>query len=1715
MILRLVLRVPALSTLLCLAGVFWLEATAASRWVRLRNETIDTQAGAPVTGTAAGTGTAAATVTGVVTGLYVVQFRDRVQPAWREAMAARRVDLLSYVPDDAFVARLEGVSVEELRALPFVQWVGAYRPEHKIYRGLLAPGVAAGEVAVTVLVAPRAPAVEAWAVRRRMRSVEQESRLGLGTVLRGRVAAGGVTALAESSAVLWIEPAPRMRLRDQVASEIVAGEGVGQSTLMQEAGLTGLGVTVAVADSGLHTGTAAGMHPDLLGRVLAFFYYGLNLTDASDEHSHGTHVAGIIAGNGSTGEVDETGALYGLGVAPEAWIIAQRIFDGVGNYEPPPSFEVLTHDAVRAGADIGSNSWGDDTQGRYDVSAAEFDELVRDADAGVAGDQPYILEFSAGNAGPGAGTIGTPAVGKNVIASGAAQNNRFDFFIYEEGQEAMADFSSRGPAEDGRIKPDVVAPGTWIASLRSGYADDNNAWAEISQNYIYQGGTSQSGPHVSGAAAVFVQHYRESHGGVRPSPALVKAALIHSAVDMDDTFGTVAAPNNDEGWGRVDLPELLLSGRPLEMVDQAVRLTVGQVHERQLVLASGEEPLKVTLAYTDVPGFPAVLPALVNDLDLEVIGPDGRVYRGNQFDVAGESVPDVLGVDALNNVEGVLVWEPLPGEYRVRVVARNVAQDAVRATPAVDQDFALVLSGAIPAAGAGTLFLDRPAYRAPGQVRLRLIDADVTGVATQSVTVASTTEPAGLPVVLRATGTPGSFTGAVATALGPAGADGVLQLAQGDVITARYYDVSFALWREATAVVDLVPPVMTGVTVTNRFGETVVAFATDEPAFGVVRYGTNATLNRVSSNAVAAVWHEVAFTNLVVGRTYQFRVEATDLAGNLATLGSGSTNFTFVAPPTATVLLVNNYIDQTEAEFIPLSAYTDALGQLGVTYDVWNATTAGATLPALASLRPYRVVIWRVNDASIAGSTESIPLAQQSALTQYLAGGGSFFMASMEILSRLGPVAFRTNVLRVQQFSTNPDPFNPCFTCDEDVGVSEVEGEAQDPISSGMLATLDYTRYPDFFGLLGPDLSDTFIPATNAAPILFSAASGKACGIRYPRTGQDSTGRVVFCSFPLDALPETGEGPNTRAGFLRNVLQFLVPGLDGFGTIALSQADYGLPDLVVVEVADGDLVEGPLPVVQFRSDSVPAPVAVTLQETAQPGLFRGYARLAPLTSAPGPGVLRAAHGNRIYADYLDASGAKTVTAEALVDAVAPVITGLGVDPSYDAAVFVWDTDEPTDALVQYGESELLGRTAYVPDLDFQHEVVLAGLEPDRTYYYQVVSRDSAGNARVDDNGGQLYTFRTLKPLVPPYVELFEGGLGNWQVFNGEDTTSEWTLGVPANGIEDEAWSPVNCWGSSRLGAMSDLIDTFLISPAIDLTGGNSARLRFRHQWDFTEQTPFDLLEFGQVLIFTNSLTEPVVLSFYEEFSLGWEEADLDLTPYAGRVITLVWHHQLLAFEAAPRPGWLLDDVEVTLSSIAPATVRITNNLAQARWTLTGPVSRSGQGLDTVITNAGPGSYTVTWSAVPHYTAPAPQTLSVAAGGSLVLGGLYTFADANANGMADTWEQQFWGALDPGRGPGFDSDLDGASDYAEFMAGTDPTSEASFLGLGSEPAVDNGSLRLQWASVPGRAYQVQASADLAQWVARTAWLTATGAVTSVSVPLPGPGQPHLFRIEVRP
>jgi len=1722
-------------------------AVAQNKEIRLRNGIITTSPATKIIPHAQ-----MVSVPANVSGLYLVQFENHLTPVEHNTLRAAGVKLLKYVPNDAFISNFSNASPDTIRALNFVRWVGPYQAGYKIQTQL---SVAADGILfknrnvitnVSVLISPGAKAAEVATVKSLFVNVQHESDLRQGTILRGSLNLANLPALAQSDSVLWIEPAPKRKLVDEAASKIVGGDdgNAGTPTLTQQLGFNGAGVTVCVADTGLDTGNTNTMHPDLRGRTTGFKFYG-ELTDGSDGYGHGTHCAGIVAGNAATGETDpDTDQLYGLGVASAANLFIERIFDtDASEVSPFPSDAMLTTDAVRAGAQIGANSWGNDVQGAYDIDAAAFDELVRDADPGTPGDQPYILEFSAGNAGSGSETMDSPASAKNVIATGASENTpgtlASSYGLYADGSDTMADFSSRGPCQDGRIKPDLVAPGTWIASLASSAAPNEAAiaWTAIDDYYVFMGGTSMSGPHAAGAAAVFVQYYKSLHTNAVPSPALVKASLINSADPLDDANGGPGpVPNNDEGWGRVTLTNIVTTNfdsapRYYQYLDQTVLLTSGQLYVQHALVRNSDQPLKITLAYTDVPGFPGAIPALVNDLNLEVVGPDGTLYRGNQFS-GGESVPNAPSPDIINNVEGVYLSHPIPGDYLVRVRASNVAEDARLDTSAIDQDFALVVSGDLARPHGGSILLNRTNYTAPGIIQLEVFDAAKAGNNSVSVLLKCSTESAGETFTLNAVGNYGAFTGAVTTVVGPAVVDAKLEIHSGDIIEADYVDSSSIL-RKATATADLVAPILSNVAVTTDLGVITITWQTSEPANSVVHYGTNnLNLNLGATNSALVTVHSMKLSGLIAGKPYYFYVSSSDPAGNTVVGNNSGSFYSFVAVTTPTVLLVDDY-DTTGEEaggstVIDDGVYTNTLTAAGFSYGFWKVTERGS--PLLSDLQAYPVVIWRTTDDIInygvdedglpdpAATNNTLNAQQQFAIQNYLNGGGCFFMASMSILSQLGNVPFRRDVLQVGGFVQNPDPPSTCSDCDEDYGVPAIFGAPNDAIMSGMYLTLDYGNYPSFDldgeTTYGPDFSDTFTPATNATAICYESVSGKPCGASFPQVGQDGPGRIVFLSFPLDTVPMGGTAPNNRAILLRNILNFLAPGANGVGTIVLNQRTYTTPDQVTVEIADSDLTGTGQTTATFSTSSSTNHVTVTLNETTHPGLFRGFITLVAINAATNQ--LAVGNGNMITATYFDVSRSSNVTVTATVDTVPPVISSVSATTGIGNALVNWTTSKPADSLVQYGESMIFSYTAYDANPTTNHIITLSGLQANRDYYFQVTSRDAAANTTVDDNSGALYKFTTRRAPQPPWFDDLENGAGDWKVVVDATYGSDvnWTLGTPNNGLATSAYSGTNAWGSNlKAQPVGFIASSFLYSPAIDLSGLSQATLTFWDYFDFESG-----FESGQLGISTNSSTPPAdvatVMDFTGQVSGGWEQETVDLTPYVGQTVQIVWYYQGVDI-GTPLYGWLVDDVSITgAATTGSGKIVVAKNLGQGTFTLTGPVSQSGNAVTTTISNAPPGEYSVNFSDVTFYQTPANQSSMLTVGGSLNFTGNYIFIDANRNGISDAWENYYFGSAGTNRTQNTDSDGDGMSDYSEFIAGTNPTNAASKFIFLSAAVQTNHFVQLKWAVIPGRLYELEGSTNFVNWTPLTGWQQATTSPMSYSG-TNATTRSQFFRAQVRP
>jgi hypothetical protein len=293
--------------------------------------------------------------------------------------------------------------------------------------------------------------------------------------------------------------------------------------------------------------------------------------------------------------------------------------------------------------------------------------------------EPFIEVFSAGNS--GFGGLTAPKEGKNLIVAAASLN-------YRAGNiDLIADFSSRGPAVDGRWVPTIAAPGGEIASTRNDEGGScGTAISGTNGLYSLCSGTSMAAPHASGAIVLATEWWRSFNAGADPSPAMATALLVNGAVDM----GAADIPNINEGWGRVNVTHIIDPDVNKVYYDQPlIFANTGEQWTLQVGVTDPAKPLKVTLAWADAPGAVGANPALVNDLDLTVVnGSDtfqGNVFSGGWSQTGGTK-------DSINNLENVYVRNPV-SSATIAVSAANIAGDAILYNEdSTDQSFALICS---------------------------------------------------------------------------------------------------------------------------------------------------------------------------------------------------------------------------------------------------------------------------------------------------------------------------------------------------------------------------------------------------------------------------------------------------------------------------------------------------------------------------------------------------------------------------------------------------------------------------------------------------------------------------------------------------------------------------------------------------------------------------------------------------------------------------------------------------------------------------------------------------------------------------------------------------------------------------------------------------------------------------------------------------------------
>lgn len=480
--------------------------------------------------------------------------------------------------------------------------------------------------------------------------------------------------------IRWIEPS----LPEAIPLTINAGERVRADHVREQSeflGADGSGTRVGIWDW-----FPDHVHTDMEDRVR-----WANVIPG--QHSHGQLVSGVLAG---AGLLDHRAK----GIAPGAelyWHTCDR----------RTVWEDMSSIRSAHGVTITNNSWGipigwwsdpgdeiptwEDNGwafGYYHELAAGADDLVRSDD--------LLLVFATGNSreygflgphfhssepnperlrhdvhppNPDFGSVNGPAVAKNALTVG-----------YTTKDELITLGSMWGPTLDGRVKPDLVAPGL---DLLVTDADDG---------YMLASGSSLSAPVVAGAAALLSDYSRRQHG-ITPSSLEIKNLLIHSARDLGQS-----GPDYSYGFGLIDVELAARILRSGSFGETAALLQAAQVSRRRAVghraddsssspplfrtdliddgqtrsfqfsVRNHSPALRATLAWHDPPGS-----VLVNDLDLRLVGPDGSIVRPFVLDPSNPSAPASRGRNAVDNVESIVVDDPAPGIWTVIVEGSRVA----------------------------------------------------------------------------------------------------------------------------------------------------------------------------------------------------------------------------------------------------------------------------------------------------------------------------------------------------------------------------------------------------------------------------------------------------------------------------------------------------------------------------------------------------------------------------------------------------------------------------------------------------------------------------------------------------------------------------------------------------------------------------------------------------------------------------------------------------------------------------------------------------------------------------------------------------------------------------------------------------------------------------------------------------------------------------------
>ncbi|MBM3331169.1 T9SS type A sorting domain-containing protein [candidate division WOR-3 bacterium] len=584
----------------------------------------------------------------------MIQFPGPIRPEWKRTVEGYGAELLWYVPRYTFVARVPTAAMGAIAALPEVRWLGIDQPAFK-----LCPGLEKATGRQTLIVVFHYQESE-------QNLLAELDALGAANLVtefnawnksvKMDVDATQIPAIARLNGVYWVEPYTPMT-PDNMDTQWVDQHGYSASDTTRtiwRKGVYGRGMLVGLTDGPMNIAhnqfrdTVSNTPGPNHRKVVA--YRGSNGSD-----SHGTHTTGTLCGSD-----DEVGGTsWNDGLAKGARVFFQNFNSLPSNWDMTVFFR-----GPDSGLDVHVDSLRALNNSMSYSRKDSFNQYVftdMTADQFTWNHRKFMHCNSMGNR--GVNEMGHPVNAKNIISTGGTGPGTSCRQIFSS--------SSRGPTSDGRRKPQLVSPAEDIMS-----ADNSNP-----NGYVLMSGTSMSTPNMAGAMALIRNYFQLGYyptGDTLTGTRMGISAALNKAVGIvgaDNDIAGYTVPDNNVGWGRVDLDSsLYFAGDTsrLWVLDDTIGLETGDSVVIPIDVTAAGKPFRVTLCWTDYPGTMRSSYVCVNDINLTVYSPSGTPYKGNVYS-GGQSATGGIN-DSLNVEECTRINSPEVGSWSVVVKARNVPQ---------------------------------------------------------------------------------------------------------------------------------------------------------------------------------------------------------------------------------------------------------------------------------------------------------------------------------------------------------------------------------------------------------------------------------------------------------------------------------------------------------------------------------------------------------------------------------------------------------------------------------------------------------------------------------------------------------------------------------------------------------------------------------------------------------------------------------------------------------------------------------------------------------------------------------------------------------------------------------------------------------------------------------------------------------------------------------